>query len=177
VKFDRQEWFEREILVHEVSLRGYLRRLSRSSADTCDGVQETYARLLRLSDAELARIHAPNAFLFTTARNVVLEWLRKRRPLTPGDAIFLTCVGLPDETPGAWEQLNNVQELLLLSRAVASLPRRCRQVLTLRKLDAWPQKKIAAMLGISESTVEKHAAQGVKLCAAYFQARGVGLRT
>jgi DNA-directed RNA polymerase specialized sigma24 family protein len=45
------------------------------------------------------------------------------------------------------------------------LPDRCREVLTLRKLYGLSQREIAQRLGIAESTVEKHVAYGVHLCA------------
>jgi RNA polymerase sigma factor (sigma-70 family) len=54
----------------------------------------------------------------------------------------------------------------LLTRAVARLPARCRQVFTLRKVYGLSQKEIAASLSISENTVEQHLAKGVRLCTA-----------
>ena len=170
VEFDRQAWFAQHILVHETRLRTYLRRFLKTPSDVADGIQETYARLLSLPDHELSAIRSPHAFLFTAARNLALEWKRRER-LTFHD--FLpetgpTCV--LDESPSAYEQLGVRQELQLLSRAIARLPARCREVLILRKLYGLSQKEIAARLGITENTVEKHAANGVRLCAAYLGA-------
>jgi len=54
----------------------------------------------------------------------------------------------------------------LLTQAVASLPARCRQVFTLRKVYGLSQKEIAAELKISENTVEQHLAKGTRLCSA-----------
>ena len=170
VDFDRQAWFAQQILVHEVRLRTYLRRFLKAPSDVADGIQETYARLLSLKDHELSAIRSPHAFLFTTARNLALEWSRRERlnfrEFLPENGA--TCV--LDESPSAYEQLGVREELELLGRAIASLPARCREVLILRKLYGLPQKEIAARLGITENTVEKHAANGVRLCAAYLGA-------
>ena len=170
VDFDRQAWFAQQILVHEAKLRAYLRRFFRAPSDVSDGIQETYARLLSLPDDELNAIRSPHAFLFTAARNLALEWSRRERlnfrEFLPESGE--TCV--LDESPSAYEQLGVRQELDLLARPIASLPARCRQVLILRKLYGLPQKEIAARLGITENTVEKHAANGVRLCAAYLGA-------
>jgi RNA polymerase sigma factor (sigma-70 family) len=171
VEFDRNAWLLREIHVHEAQLRGYLRRFLKRSSDLADGIQETYARLLSLPDCELALIRSPHAFLFTVARNVALEALRKQRVISRNVTLELDLVDAADNSPSAYEQLNSREELELLAQAVASLPERRRQVLTLRKLDGLSQKEIAARLGISENTVVKHAGSGVKLCAAYIYAR------
>ncbi len=167
VQFDRHAWFAQHILVHEMRLRGYLRRFLKGRCDVADGIQETYARLLGLPDGALARIRDPHAFLFAAARNVALEWVRRERRIFRDPMAETRAACVLDEEPSAYEQLRARQELNLLARAVASLPERCRQVLTLRKLYGLSQREIAARLGISENTVEKHAANGVRLCAEY----------
>ncbi len=172
VQFDRQRWFAQQILVHERQLRTYLRRYLRGRSDVADGVQETYARLLSLSDGALVAIRHPHAFLFAAARNVALEWLRRERMIFRDLMAETGAARILDEGPSAYEQLSARQELTLLAGAIASLPERCRQVLTLRKLYGLSQKEIASRLGISENTVEKHAANGVRLCADYLYAFG-----
>jgi RNA polymerase sigma factor (sigma-70 family) len=175
VEFDRRTWFAQQILVHEAQLRGYLRRFLKPASDVADGVQETYARLLGLTDSELRGIRLPHAFLFAAARNVALEWTRRQRLQRPifCDRMAETgATSVLDETPSAYEELSAREELALLARAIDSLPARCREVLVLRKLYGLSQKEIAARLGISENTVEKHAANGVRLCANYVYARG-----
>jgi RNA polymerase sigma factor (sigma-70 family) len=174
VDFRRQAWFAREILIHEGHLRGYLRRFLRRPSDLADAMQETYARLLGQPDAVLAQIRSPQAFLFRIARNIALEWLRRQRTLPCDLMAELSGTLVLDESPSAYEQLSAIEELQLLARAIASLPERCRQVLTLRKLYGLSQKQIAASLDISENTVEKQAANGVRLCAAYVRAHARG---
>jgi RNA polymerase sigma-70 factor (ECF subfamily) len=169
--FDRREWLVNRIHCHEAQLRGYLRRFLSSPSDITDCVQESYARLLSLADRDLAAIRCPHAFLFTTARNVALEWLRKQQIINRNLAPVPDMTAIMDNTPSPYEQLNQRQELELLANAVASLPIRCRQVLTLRKLDGVSQRDIAQRLRISENTVEKHARNGVRLCAEFLRAR------
>ncbi len=161
-------WFAR-ILIHEPSLRAYLRRLTRDRAEVSDVVQETYARLLALSPAQRDAVRTLRAFLFTTARNVAMEALR-RRPVVSLDALLelgASSVVTDSEMESPPDQkLNARQELELLAAVIASLPDRCREVLTLRKIHGLSQKEIAARLGIAEHTVEKHVSYGVRLCAA-----------
>ena len=161
-------WFG-QVLVHEPHLRSYLRRLVGDRVDVSDVVQETYARLLALTPVQRAAVRTVRAFLFTTARHVAMDHLR-RLPVVSLDA--LTEFGAPRVvTEGEFEpppdhNLNTRQELELLARVIASLPDKCREVLTLRKIHGLPQKEIAARLGIAEHTVEKHVSYGVRLCAA-----------
>ncbi|MBM4023544.1 MAG: hypothetical protein FJ284_15145, partial [Planctomycetes bacterium] len=60
-------WFATELEPHEDSLRAYLHRQFPAYPEIDDLVQETYARLLRAR--ETGPLHAPKAFLFTTARD------------------------------------------------------------------------------------------------------------
>lgn len=170
VAFDRQTWFAQQILAHEARLRTYLRRLLKTPSDVADVIQETYARLLSLPDCELIAIRSPHAFLFTAARNLAFEWGRRERLNFRAFLAETGATSVLDESPSAYEQLGVRQELELLGRAIARLPARCREVLILRKLYGLSQKEISARLGITENTVEKHAANGVRLCADYLGA-------
>jgi RNA polymerase sigma factor (sigma-70 family) len=71
------------------------------------------------------------------------------------------------------EFVSKQQELALLRDAIASLPPRCREVLTLRTARGCSQKEIARRMGISENAVEKQMANGLRLCSAYFAQRGM----
>jgi RNA polymerase sigma-70 factor (ECF subfamily) len=67
--------------------------------------------------------------------------------------------------------VNKQQELELLTQAIQSLPDRCRQIFTLRTAYGFTAKQIAEKLKVSESTVEKEMAKGIRSCAAFFAAR------
>jgi len=146
-------------------LRGYLRRFFKSVVDVEDVVQETYARLLGLKPSAWAAVRNWHAFLFTTARNVALDRIRRSRVVSLDALAEMGSVDVLDQTPSVDEALNARQELALLLETIATLPDRCRETLTLRKLYGMSQREIARRLAISESTVEKHVAYGVRLCA------------
>ena len=57
------------------------------------------------------------------------------------------------------------EELRRLAEAIDRLPPKCRETVWLRRVDDLPQKEVAARLGISEKTVEKHIMKGMKLLA------------
>jgi RNA polymerase sigma factor (sigma-70 family) len=167
-------WLAKEILVHERALRGYLSRFFQNLADIEDVVQETYARLLSLSDPTSNAVRNWHAFLFTTARNVALDRIRRSRVVSLNTLAEIDSADVLYQAPPADEALNARQELALLMETIASLPDRCRETLTLRKLYGLSQREIAERLGITQSTVEKHVAYGVRLCAErMFAQRGV----
>ena len=78
-----------------------------------------------------------------------------------------------DDVPGVSEIVGRRQELELLTQAIQSLPERCRQVLTLRKIYGLSQKEIAAQLGISEHTVEAQVGNGMRRCAEFLAGHGL----
>ena len=60
-----------------------------------------------------------------------------------------------------------------MTQAIQSLPERCRQVLTLRKIYGLSQRQIAQQLDISENTVETQVANGMRRCAAFLARHGL----
>jgi RNA polymerase sigma factor (sigma-70 family) len=161
-------WFC-EVLVHERDLRAFLVRSLARLDEVSDIVQETYARLLALPPKRRQSVRSWRAFLFATARNVAMDRLRRREVLSL-DALpeiaAADVVGQGQAESGPDEIVNLTQERLLLEQVMASLPEKCRQVLTLRKIHGLSQKEIALRMGIAEHTVEKHVSHGIRLCAA-----------
>ena len=154
-------------LEYEGVLRACLHRYARNAADVDELLQETWAHLLAAGNAaDREEIRSIRAFALTVARNVALSWLRHRRVVPIELVADLEALELFDERGQVDEIVNSHQELNLLTEAVESLPARCRQVFTLRKVYGLSQKEIAAALKISENTVEQHLAKGMRLCCA-----------
>jgi RNA polymerase sigma factor (sigma-70 family) len=158
-------WFKREILREEAALMRYLRRLWPRPGEIDDLRQETYARVY-----ESARTHRPEAaraFLFAAARNLVIDRVRRER--------IVSIEGVPDiedqfvlvDELSPERRTIARQELKRLAQAFDWLPDRCREVVWLRRVLELSQQQVAARLGISERTVEKHVAKGGRLLARY----------
>ena len=160
-------WFS-QVLAHERDLRTFLARYLSHRDDVSDVLQETYTRLLALSPERRSAVRTWRAFLFATARNVAMDHLRfpasvSLDALPEIDRTDVVSRGGDEQSPD--EIVNLTQEQDLLARVIASLPDKCREVLTLRKIHGLSQKEIAQRLGIAEHTVEKHISHGVRLCA------------
>jgi RNA polymerase sigma-70 factor (ECF subfamily) len=64
------------------------------------------------------------------------------------------------------------QELAMLTEAVQSLPARCRQIITLRKIYGLSIKDTAVELGLADHTVVVQTAIGIRKIGEYFSAHG-----
>lgn len=161
---DFDTWFVREILVHERALMLFLQRSWPHRDELHDLRQEVYARVYE--SAARARPQQPKAFLFTTARHLMIDRLRRSRVVSiePMGDFELSNVYLIDEvSPERWAGTR--QALKRMMEALDRLPDRCREVVWLRRVDELSQKEVALRLGISEKTVEKHLAKGMRLIA------------
>jgi RNA polymerase sigma factor (sigma-70 family) len=115
---------------------------------------------------------SPKAFLFRAARNIALNQVCHRSYTHPTELTENAVSSVLDPGEGVPETVARAEDIRLLIRAVQSLPARCRQVFTLRKISGLSQTEIAARLDISENTVEVQGAIGVRKCADYFQLHG-----
>lgn len=164
------DWFAREILVHEQALVRYLLRAWSRPEEVHDLRQDTYVRVYEAAARALPT--APKAFLFTTARHLMTDRIRRARVVsieTVGDLDALNVL-IDENTPE--RRLDARQVLRRLAEAFDRLPDRCRQVVWLRRVEELSQKEVAARLGISEKTVEKQVAKGARLIADYFHGSG-----
>ena len=158
------DWFVREVLVHERALSLFLQRSWPHRDEWHDLRQEVYARVYEA--AGRTRPDAPKAFLFATARHLMTDRLRRSRVVSiePVGDFESSNVYLIDEvSPERWTGTR--QALKRVVEALDRLPDRCREVVWLRRVEELPQKDVACRLGISEKTVEKHLAKGMRLIA------------
>ncbi|MFA5262876.1 MAG: RNA polymerase sigma factor [Opitutaceae bacterium] len=164
---EQDRWFAEQLQPHEPVLRAWLHSRFPSASDIDDIVQEAFMRVLQAHAS--VPMEAPKAFLFTTARNLVLDRLRHQRVERIDSLMEIDELPVMDDNADIPETVARTQELEILTRAIQSLPARCRQVLTLRKIYGMSQKEIAVELGIAEHTVEAQAAIGLRKCVEYFQ--------
>lgn len=158
-------WFKREVLSHEEMLMRFLARVWPHRDELPDIRQEAYARVYEA--AQKARPLAPKAFLFTTARHLMADRVRRERIVSiraGGDTDFLNVL-VDEVSPERRASVN--EELVRLARAFDRLSAKCREVVWLRRVKELPQKEVAQRLGLSEKTVEKHLRTGARLLAHY----------
>jgi RNA polymerase sigma-70 factor (ECF subfamily) len=168
---DQARWFAEEVQVHEASLRGWLRSRFPGLPDIDDVVQESLSRVCQAREAGPIALVKP--FLYATARNYALDHFRRQKVVSIEAIAEIESLSVMEEGTDVSETVARNQELELLTQAIQTLPDRCRQVLTLRKIYGLSQKEIAARLGIAEHTVEAQVGNGVRRCAEFLARHGL----
>lgn len=163
---EQARWFVTEVQPHRPALRAWLLARFPTLPDVDDLVQESLTRMLRAR--ETGPIRSARALLFTTARNLALDAVRRQRVVAFEPITDDTDSSVLADNTDVVATVSKQQELELLTKAIQALPERCRQVFTLRTAYGLTQRQIAEKLGVSESTVEKQMAQGIQWCAEFF---------
>jgi RNA polymerase sigma factor (sigma-70 family) len=154
------------LLVDFVNCKASLSRLVArivKPQDIDDILQETFIRACAAS--EKTEIHSPRSFMLRTAQNLALNHVTaayQKRTQTEDFSSSNVCPA----TQSLESEFESKERFLAFCRVVRDLPPQCRRVFVLRKVYGMSQREIAAHLGISESTVEKHVAKGLLLCRA-----------
>lgn len=170
LRIEQSQWFIDEVLPHESDLRAWLHSRFSSINDVDDVVQEAYSRILKAySSGPIVNLRA---FLFVTARNISLNRIRHYRYEQQPGAKIIDPLSVVDEAVTPSETAAKSEEIQLLILAIQSLPKRCRQIMTLRKIYGYSQIEVAKKLGISVHTVEAQGSIGLRKCIRYFQRLG-----
>jgi RNA polymerase sigma factor (sigma-70 family) len=160
------EWFAEKLRPHEPALRGYLRSRF-PSLDADDVLQESYLKLLRAGAR--TPIACTRAYLFAIARNTALTLFRRGRIFsdTPINELPDSLVLDPAADAAAITQRH--QQLDLVAAAIAGLPGRCREIVTLALVEGLAHGEIARRLGLAPATVRVQVARGVQRIAEHLR--------
>ena len=159
-------WFSAHLQPHEPMLRGWLQsRFSGAAVDIDDIVQEAYMKVLKAREEN--ELTSPKAFLFATARNLALDVVRRSKIIQFDSLTENELSDVMDVCDPIPESITRNQELELLTKAIQSLPAKCRRIFTLRKVYCMSPPDIAQKLGVSINTVATQLKIGVRKCSAY----------
>ena len=130
-----------------------------------DVVQETYVRLCQVGNVD--EIRNPRSYMLKTVRNLALDHVKRaenrlsvRWDEDPEQGYTAANV----ESDEVFQQSAAREEFAHFCEAVRQLPPQCRRVFVMKKVYGYSQREIAQELDLSESTVEKHVALGVRRC-------------
>lgn len=161
------ELFTRLFKETRESLRRYIRRRVRSNDTADEIVQEAFLRTYEKGRAA----EVPRAFLFSTARNLATDRQRHERAAVTDSVSDFDDVRIAGESAPLDDALIADEASRLLKVAIDRLPPQCHAALTLKVFHGLSYKEIAATLGISEKTVEKHVTRGLARTHEYLRAR------
>lgn len=134
---------------HAAALWRYAWRLTGDSAQAEDVVQETLLRAWQHPQV-LNNGHSPRAWLFTVARNMVIDDRRSAR--FRNEVVSRDDTGTPE--PVSPDELGGALNRALIGDAMAQLSADHRAVVGRAYYLGWTTAQIAAELGIAEGTVK-----------------------
>ena len=162
----RGRWLARNVLPHEALLRAKLRGMCLYDLDIEDVIQEMYARFM--THPSLESIRFPRQYALLTARGIIIDHVRHSRVVSITSSGNLETLEIPAPDINSEERVEFQQEVRVVMEALDQLPKVCRETLVLRRVEGLPQREVASRLNISEKTVEKHMATGVRLLIKIF---------
>lgn len=126
-----------------------------------------------MASTDFMAIAQPAAYLFRTIRNAMVDQLRRRQVVSIRSVADLTVFEVPDPQLSPEDRMTAHEEMAQLKAAIEGLPASCRAVFLLRKVEGLSQAETAKRLGMSQSTVEKYVARGLrKIAETLTQAEG-----
>ncbi len=174
-EFNRLEWFQKEVQPHEPLLRSYLIKKFPTLDDVDDVIQEAYARLFK--SCQESEIRQPKAFLFSISRNLVYDKFRRSNIVQFESLASFSESFVSDSRSDVSESVSRRDEVNLIMEAVQSLPKRCRQIMTLRVIYGLSYKEIAAKMEISNHTVKAQISRGIRKVSKYLAKHEVTAET
>ena len=153
----RHDWFLEQIFHHRAALHRYLGKLTSGAEDIEDLVQETYVRIYALPD--YLQVESPKALLFRIAHNLAVERARRQKSQATDTVADLEDLNVYSNEAPPDEQTDARRRFESFCAAVERLPPLCRRVFVLRKVHKLSHAEISEVLGVSESTIEKHVAK------------------
>ncbi len=155
---DRTAAIGRLFREHNRKLVGLLVTRLKNEQEAKEVAQEAYVKLLQL-ESDPATVSYLRSYLFRIAENLAIDRIRQRHiraqidQLESIDAFF--------DDGHAERAAIAAQELTLLKRAVAELPRTCRDAFCLHKIEDRPIEEVAEVMGLKERMVRRHVRRAI----------------
>lgn len=142
-------------------LKAYMIRQGAAPAQAEDLAQEAMVSLWRKAHLYDPAKAAPATWVFTIARNLRIDALRKERH-PEVDADDPAVVALADPSEGADDRLSRTQRARLVREAMRGLPPEQMEVVRLSFFGDQPHSEIAARLGLPMGTVKSRLRLAMK---------------
>ena len=146
---------------HHRWLLQHIQRRLRNHADAEDTVGDTFYQML-VARVDPDTIEQPRAYLSTIARRLIYDRHRRRKL----ELAYLERLSTLPEVlaPSPEEQLQLIQALVAIDRALDGLPVVVKATFLYSQLDGLSYVAISHKLGLSERTVSRYMKQALRQC-------------
>ena len=159
------ELLDRLIEQYQHRLLRYLIHLSGNRELAEDLFQETWIRVLERGHQYDGK-HEFSTWLYAVARNLTLDYLRKKSPLSL-DGLMEDEDRAPmepaDTRPAAWEVVQQHQQAEKINAALTAIPAEYRETVVLRFQEGMALDEIATVTGTKLGTVKSRLYRGLNL--------------
>ncbi len=146
---------------HHRWLLQHIQRRLRNHADAEDTAADTFCQML-VARVDPDCIEQPRAFLATIARRLIFDRHRRRKLEL---AYLERLSALPELlAPSPEEQLQLIEALVAIDRALDGLPLVVKATFLYSQLDGLTYVEIARRLDLSERTVSRYMKQALRQC-------------
>jgi len=160
---------DRLIEQYQHRLLRYLIHLSGNRELAEDLFQETWIRVLERGHQYDGR-HEFSTWLYTVARNLTIDYLRKKNPVSLDGLMDASTEDEPhahlepaDTRPAAWEVVQQHEQAERISAALSGIPAEYREAIVLRFNDGLALEEIAMVTAAPLGTVKSRLYRGLNL--------------
>jgi RNA polymerase sigma factor (sigma-70 family) len=150
------ELLSRAFTEHAPEVRRFLRGQLNCADTAADITQETCLRLIAAENPK--PVGSIRALLFKVARNLAIDHLRSRVRRSLFEEGLANLYAVAGQEPQPVDVISAQDELVKLREGIERLAGQERRIFEMCRVEGLAHKDIAARLGISVSTVEKHMA-------------------
>jgi RNA polymerase sigma-70 factor (ECF subfamily) len=97
-----------------------------------------------------------------------LQNIRRSKIVAISTAIDLASVDIPADAPSPYQYAADRDDLRRVEEAIANMPPQTRRAFWLRRVQGLSQREVAQAIALSENTVEKHIARGIRILMEQF---------
>ena len=152
-------WFIDEIAPHERLFLKLAHRLIGNFEAARDLVHDAYAAIF--ADEKWRGVSNPRAYVSQIVGNLARDQLRRNKIVPMDQYADIDQFGLEDLSPDALTIVADRERLRSVIEAIEKLPKACRQVFIMRKIEDITPREIAKQLGLTIGTVEQHLIHGM----------------
>ncbi len=138
----------------------------RHKADAEDLAQQVFTKAYEHAGAMAQAGSKPLAYLYTIARNAVIDFWKKRKEVSQSDAEELF-EKAPDPRQSPLHQVQTKEEVMKLHAVLEHLTNEQREVITLRYLSDWSTEEIAGQLKKTPEAIRQLQCRALKALRRY----------
>jgi RNA polymerase sigma-70 factor (ECF subfamily) len=138
----------------------YVHTRIRSKEQAEDLTQDIFLKIYRNIASISSSEASPLGYFYTTARNTLIDFWRKKNLQVESDDDFLGQV--PDPTPSQLDTAKLKEQSSIVSKCLAELSLDQREVLTLRFVEDKTTREISEMLGKKETAIRQLQVRGLR---------------